>query len=53
MACVEQLAQFVVQSSDRDLSDAAREQLRIRVLDTLGCAIAGMEIGRASCRVRV
>lgn len=43
MACVEQLAQFVVQSSDRDLSDAAREQLRIRVLDTLGCAIAGME----------
>jgi 2-methylcitrate dehydratase len=43
MACVEDLAQFVVQSSERDLSDAAREQLRIRILDALGCAIAGME----------
>lgn len=43
MTSVEELAQFVVQSSERDLSDAAREQLRIRILDALGCAIAGME----------
>ncbi|HWQ56459.1 MAG TPA: MmgE/PrpD family protein [Bryobacteraceae bacterium] len=43
MACVEDLARFVIESSEQDLSDAAREQLRIRILDSLGCAIAGME----------
>ncbi len=51
MTSVEELAQFVVQSSERDLSDAAREQLRIRILDALGCAIAGME-GQPVRRVR-
>lgn len=43
MACVEELAQFVVQASHEELSDTAREQLRIRVLDALGCAIGALD----------
>ena len=43
MACVEEMAQFVVEASPDDLSEAAREQLRIRVLDSLGCAIGAVE----------
>ena len=43
MACVEDLAQFVVQASHEELSEAAREQLRIRVLDALGCAIGALD----------
>jgi 2-methylcitrate dehydratase len=39
MTDVERLAEFVVQASYDDLSAAARSQLKIRVLDTLGCAI--------------
>lgn len=40
---VEQLAQFVVRSSYDDLSAAARRQLKIRILDSLGCAIGAVE----------
>src|SRR5512146_620070 len=43
MACVEELAEFVVRVSGEDLSEAAREQLRIRILDSLGCAIGGLQ----------
>ena len=43
MALVEQLARFVVDASYDDLSDAALQQLKIRVLDSLGCAIGALE----------
>ncbi len=42
MSIVEQLAAFVAQASYEDLSRDARLQLRIRVLDTLGCAIGAI-----------
>src|SRR5690348_17263182 len=47
MACVEELAQFAVRATEEELSGAAREQLRIRILDTLGCAIGAIEGGPA------
>ncbi len=43
MPCVEDLAAFVARASHDDLSTGAREQLRIRILDALGCAIAALE----------
>jgi 2-methylcitrate dehydratase len=43
MTMVEQLAQFVVGSSFDDLSEAARQQLKIRTLDSLGCAIGALD----------
>jgi 2-methylcitrate dehydratase len=42
MTDVERLAEFVVQASFDDLSTAARSQLKIHVLDALGCAIGAM-----------
>ncbi len=39
----EQLAAFVVRASFGDLSAEAVRQLKIRVLDSLGCAIGGIE----------
>jgi 2-methylcitrate dehydratase PrpD len=42
MTAVERLAEFVVRTSYDDLSEAARDQLKIRVLDSLGCAIGAM-----------
>lgn len=42
MTRAEQLAAFVVRSSYDSLSDAARWQLKIRVLDALGCAIGAL-----------
>ena len=42
MTEVERLAEFVVRASYDDLSEAARDQLKIRVLDSLGCAIGAM-----------
>lgn len=42
MTYAERLAQFVVRSSFDSLSNAARLQLKIRVLDALGCAIGAM-----------
>ncbi len=42
MALVEQLAEFVVRASLDDLSRQACEQLKIRVLDALGCAIGAI-----------
>jgi 2-methylcitrate dehydratase len=40
---VEELADFVVRASYRDISDTAGEQLRIRTLDALGCAIGALD----------
>jgi 2-methylcitrate dehydratase len=40
---VQRLAEFVVCARYEDLSEAAREQLRIRVLDSLGCAIGALD----------
>lgn len=42
MTEVEQLAAFVTQARYEDMSDPAREQLKIRVLDSLGCAIGAL-----------
>jgi 2-methylcitrate dehydratase len=40
---VRELADFVVKSKFTDLSDAARQALKIRFLDALGCAIGALE----------
>jgi 2-methylcitrate dehydratase len=42
MTLVEQLAAFVVRASYDELSTKARDQLKIRVLDSLGCAIGAL-----------
>src|SRR5437773_10861533 len=42
MTCAEQLAGFVSPASFDDIADAARLQLKIRILDALGCAISAM-----------
>jgi 2-methylcitrate dehydratase len=43
MTQVEQLANFVVRMTYEDLSEEARQQLKIRILDALGCAIGALE----------
>jgi len=43
MTAVERLAQFAVSAPYDDLSETAREQLKIRMLDALGCAIGALE----------
>ncbi|MBI2877473.1 MAG: MmgE/PrpD family protein [Candidatus Tectomicrobia bacterium] len=43
MTQAEQLAAFVVRASYEELSEAARQQLKIRILDALGCAIGALE----------
>ncbi len=43
MTHAERLAAFVVRASYDDLSEAARQQLKIRVLDSLGCAIGALD----------
>jgi 2-methylcitrate dehydratase len=42
LTCVEELAAFVDASDFGDLSSQAIEQLKIRVLDSLGCAIGAL-----------
>jgi 2-methylcitrate dehydratase len=42
MTEVERLAAFVVQATFDDLSSEARRELKIRVLDSLGCAIGAL-----------
>lgn len=51
MTCANNLASFVCRSIYEDLSDAAREQLKIRVLDALGCAIGALK-GEPICILR-
>jgi 2-methylcitrate dehydratase len=43
MTQVEQLAAFVTRTTYEELSQEARQQLKIRVLDALGCAIGALE----------
>lgn len=43
MTVAEQLAAFAVRASYDDLSEAARLQLKIRVLDAMGCALGALE----------
>jgi 2-methylcitrate dehydratase len=43
MTRVEQLATFVTNASYSRISEAARQALKIRVLDALGCAIGALE----------
>src|SRR5438128_1315053 len=43
MTKVEELAAFVVRSAYADLSEEARRELKIRVLDAIGCAIGALE----------
>ncbi len=43
MAQVEELASFVVRSSYDDISPAARQGLKVHILDALGCAIAAVD----------
>jgi len=43
MTIVERLARFAARASYDDLSKAAREQLKIRVLDALACAIGALD----------
>lgn len=43
MSCAEQLAGFVAERSFDDLNESARAQLKIRVLDALGCAIGALD----------
>ena len=40
---VERLAAFVTAARFEDISEAAREQLELRVLDSLGCAIGALD----------
>ena len=49
MTCSEQLAGFVSRASFEDISDAARLQLKIRVLDSLGCAIGAIGGDPVAC----
>lgn len=43
MTQVEQLAAFVARATYEDLSGEARQQLKIRVLDALGCALGALD----------
>jgi 2-methylcitrate dehydratase len=43
MTQVEQLAAFVEQTKYEDLSEEARQQLKIRILDALSCAFGALE----------
>ena len=45
MPIVHDLAQFVHDAAYGDLSDAAQRQLKVRVLDALGCAIGALDGG--------
>ena len=43
MTAVERLAQFAVSANYEDLPETARRQMKIRILDALGCAIGASE----------
>lgn len=43
MTLAEDLAEFVVKSEWADLSSDARQQLRLRILDSLGCALGAVD----------
>jgi 2-methylcitrate dehydratase len=43
MSVSEEIARFVVRASYENLSDGARMQLKIRILDSLGCAVGALD----------
>ena len=43
MTCVEQIAEFAARASFDQLDERVREELKIRVLDSLGCALGALE----------
>jgi 2-methylcitrate dehydratase len=43
MARVNEMAKFIVHTSADDLSREAREQLKLRILDGLGCAVGALD----------
>jgi 2-methylcitrate dehydratase len=43
MTAVERLAEFAVSAPYEELSETARQQLKIRILDALGCAIGAVD----------
>ena len=43
MTAVEHLAEFAVSVPYEEISEAARQQLKIRILDALGCAIGALD----------
>lgn len=43
MTIAEQMAEFVVRASYEQLSEEARHQLKIRILDSLGCALGALD----------
>lgn len=43
MTMADKLASFVVRAAFQDLSETAKNQLKIRVLDSLGCALGAIE----------
>ena len=43
MTIAQELASFVVRVSYDDMSPAARREMKIRILDSLGCAIGAVE----------
>ncbi len=45
MTHAEQLAAFVARASYDDLSEAARQHLKVRVLDSMGCGIGALDRG--------
>jgi hypothetical protein len=46
MTCAERLATFICRSGYEDLPDPAREQLKIRILDSRGCAVGAFLMKR-------
>ncbi|HET9178535.1 MAG TPA: MmgE/PrpD family protein [Terriglobia bacterium] len=43
MTLVQEMAEFVAASAFEDMTDDVREQLKIRVLDTIGCGIGALD----------
>ncbi|HJT71759.1 MAG TPA: MmgE/PrpD family protein [Terriglobales bacterium] len=43
MTCIENLAEFVSRVKYEDLGKEAKEQLKVRILDAIGCAIGAIE----------
>lgn len=52
MALVPDLAEFVSRADWQTLSNNARRRLKIRLVDSLGCAIGALEGGSISVVVR-
>ena len=50
MTMVARLARFVVERRWEDISDTARNELKIRVLDALGCALGALEASPVRAR---